>query len=54
MNPILILGIIAAAFLLWLLCSFLYRPIGKLFTRLISDAKEAIEETDNEKENENE
>lgn len=49
MNPILILGIIAAAFLLWLLCSFLYRPIGKLFARLVNDAKEAIEETDNEK-----
>lgn len=52
MNSILILGIIVAAFLLWLLCSFLYRPIGRLFTRLINDAKEAIEETDDKKENE--
>ena len=49
MNPILILGTMVAAFLLWLLCSFLYRPIGRLFARLINDAKEAMED---KKENE--
>lgn len=50
MNPILIFGIIIAGGLLWLLCSFLYRPIGKLCSRLVNDAKEAIEEKENENE----
>lgn len=49
MNPILILGICVAGFLLWLVCSFLYIPIGRLFTRLAKDAKDAIEKTDDKK-----
>jgi hypothetical protein len=42
MNPVLILGAFAAGALLWLLCSFLYRPLGKLGSRLVDDAKEAM------------
>lgn len=55
MNPILILGAFAAGALLWLLCSFLYRPIGKLGSRLVNDAKEAMfeEKTKEEKDKEN-
>jgi hypothetical protein len=37
--------------LIWLLCSFLYRPIGKLFSRLVNDAKQEMFET-NKKEKE--
>ena len=49
MNPVLVFLIIIAAALLWLICSFLYRPIGRLFNRLFSDAKEAMfEETKDE------
>ena len=42
MNPVLVFLIIVAAAILWLICSFLYRPIGRLFNRLFSDAKEAM------------
>jgi hypothetical protein len=50
MNPVLIFLILIGAALLWLICSFLYKPIGRFFNRLISDAKEAMFE---EKENTN-
>lgn len=54
MNPVLVLGAFAAGALLWLLCSFLYRPIGKLGSRLVEDAKEAMfEEKTEEKNKEN-
>ena len=55
MNPILIVLILIAGFLLWLICSFLYKPIGKFFGRLWEDAGEAInyEETNNKTNNEN-
>ena len=46
MNPFLILGAFAAAGLIWLLCSFLYRPLGKLGLRLFNDAKEEITKED--------
>ena len=42
MNPVLLFLIVLGLFLFWLLCSFLYRPIGKLFSRLFKDAKEAM------------
>jgi hypothetical protein len=45
MHPVLLFLIILGLLLLWLLCSFLYRPIGKLFSRLVNDAKEAMFET---------
>ena len=53
MNPILLLGIFAAGFLLWLVCSFLYRPIGSLFVRLFKDAEDAITKTDKKKKRKN-
>lgn len=42
MNPVLLFLICIGLFLVWLLCSFLYRPIGRLFSRLFNDAKEAM------------
>lgn len=42
MNPVLIILILIAGFLLWLICSFLYKPIGRFFRRFWEDAKEAI------------
>lgn len=45
MNPVLLFLVILALCLVWLLCAFLYRPIGKLFSRLFEDAKEAMFET---------
>lgn len=42
MNPILIFIMLISGCLLWLICSFLYRPIGKLFGSLWDDAKETI------------
>ena len=44
MNPILVIGILLIGFLLWLLLSFAYRPIGKIFKRLADDAKRAMSE----------
>lgn len=57
MNPVLIFLILLGGFLLWLVGSFLYRPIGRFFGRLIEDAKEAMteeENKDNKGENEDE
>lgn len=44
------LGIIIALglFLIWFAGSFLYRPIGKLFKRMYKDAKETVEQIDEE------
>lgn len=51
MNPLLIILLFIAACLLWLVCSFLYKPLGKLFGRLIKDAKDTMfEEEKGEKE----
>lgn len=52
MNPVLIFLILIGGFLLWLICSFLYKPIGRFFGRLAEDAKEAMAEEEN-KNNEN-
>lgn len=46
MNPILVFLITVAAILLWVICSFLYKPIGRLFNRLFKDAM--FEEKQNE------
>jgi uncharacterized protein involved in cysteine biosynthesis len=49
MNPFLVLLILIAAVLIWVICSFLYKPIGRFFGRLFNDVKEAVsEETENE------
>lgn len=50
MNPVLIILILLGGALLWLLLSFLYKPLGKIAKRLFDDAKESME--DDEKENE--
>lgn len=44
MNPVLVFLIIIGGFLLWLICSFLYKPIGRFFGRLADDAIEAMTE----------
>lgn len=36
--------VILFAFLLWLLCSFLYKPLGRFVKRLIDDAKKEMED----------
>lgn len=48
MNPVFVVLVLLAAFLIWLLCSFLYRPIGKIARRLIDDAQEAMEKDEEE------
>lgn len=55
MNPVLIILILLGGALLWLLCSFLFRPIGKISKKLIDDAKEAMSDDDknNNEEKEN-
>ena len=45
MNPVLLFLIVLGLFLFWLLCSCLYEPIGKFFSRLINDVKKAMFET---------
>lgn len=44
MNPILIILILLGGALLWLLCSFLYRPLGTIARKLFEDAKESIKD----------
>lgn len=48
MNPILVILILIGGGLLWLLCSFLFRPIGKLSKKLLDDAKESMFEEEKE------
>ena len=52
--PVFYLLVLVAAFVVWLLASFLYKPIGRFWKRIVSDAVEAMNEDDNhveEKEN---
>lgn len=49
MNPVFVILVLFGGALLWLLGSFLYRPIGKFFGRLIDDAEEAMFEKEKEK-----
>lgn len=39
MNPVFWLLILSGAALLWLLLSFLFRPLGRVSKRLVDDAK---------------
>ena len=51
MNPVFILLVLIGGFLLWILLSALYKPIGKVSEKLADDAKKAMFE-ENEKEKE--
>lgn len=51
MNPVFFIGLFAAGALLWLLLSFLYKPIGHIASRLVDDAKSAITEEGKKKKN---
>lgn len=51
MNPVFFIGLFGMGLLLWLLLSFLYKPIGRIGKRLANDAKRAITEDDNQDEN---
>lgn len=46
MNWFFWLLLVIAAVALWFLCSFAYRPIGKLFRRIFKEAKDEIEKYD--------
>lgn len=48
MNPLLIILILLCGGLLWLLLSFLFRPIGKIGAKLIDDAKSAMSDENEE------
>lgn len=50
MNPVLVILILLAGALIWLLASFLFRPIGKISDKLVDDAKKAMFEEEKEKE----
>lgn len=56
MNPVFVGLVLLGGAFLWLLCSFLYKPIGKFFGRLIDDANDAMfeEEKNNKNKGENE
>ena len=47
MNPVFWVIVVVLLVLLWLMLSFLFKPIGRLFMRLVNDA---IEEMNEEKE----
>ena len=54
MNPVFFISLFAVAALLWLLLSFLFKPIGAVGKRLADDAKRAMtEENENENKGEN-
>jgi hypothetical protein len=52
MNPVFFIGLFLAGLILWLLLSFLYKPVGWIVKRLIDDAKKAMTEEKNSKDNE--
>lgn len=47
--PVFYFLVVLAAILLWFLLAFMFKPVGRFFHRLWSDAIEAIEE-DSQKE----
>ena len=51
MNPVFVILVFLLGGILWLLLSLLYRPIGKVFNKLLNDAENAMFE---DKENNNE
>ena len=54
MNPIFFIGLFVGGALMWLLLSFLYKPIGSIVQKLLNDAKQVITEEDNQNENKGE
>jgi hypothetical protein len=48
MNPALLVLIAIGVILIYLLASFLYRPIGNFFYRILKDAEEAIKDEEEE------
>lgn len=52
MNPVLVFLILAGAFILWLVCSSLYKPIGKFFNNLWNKANKEMFEDKEDCENE--
>lgn len=55
MSPVFYILLFLGAAFLWLLCSFLYRPVGRLFHRLFKDATDEMmmeDKTENENEKE--
>lgn len=51
MNPVFVIGVFLAGALLWLLLSFMYKPIGWVGKRLVEDAQREIMAEDNTKKN---
>lgn len=52
MNPVFWLLILSGAASLWLLLSFLFRPLGRVSKRLVDDAKREMFEEEKNKTNE--
>lgn len=52
MNPVFWFLILLGAALLWLLLSFLFRPLGRVSKRLVDDAKREMFEEEKNKTNE--
>lgn len=50
MNPLFIFLVLLATILLWFLLAFLFKPIGNVISRLISDVGEAMEIDSNKEE----
>jgi len=48
MNPVFVILVCMAGFLIWLLGSFLYRPIGKLVKGLFWKAQDAMDKDEEE------
>lgn len=48
MNPALLILIVIGVILVYLLSSFLYKPIGNFFYRILKDAEEAIKDEEEE------
>lgn len=52
MNPIFVFLVLLATILLWFLLAFLFKPVGKIVSRLVGDVKEAMEIDSNKEEKE--
>lgn len=48
MNPVFVILVILGAIALWFLLSFLFRPIGDLFSKIWEDAMNEINKNEDE------